>query len=1223
MNIRTICKWPIFGTLALVLIAFVAVAVAQDFRGTIAGKITDPNGAIIPDATVVIRNVDTNIATTMRTNDEGVYVAPLLIPGKYSVTVAGTGFKKSLREQVILNVGDRLTIDFSLEVGTETEQVTIVADTELVEKGSVTTGTTVTARQIEELPLSEGAAYNLALQAPGVAYTGNPIFTGPTSNGNLAAFRTNGVTGNQITLDGSPNFGFDGSVAYTPPSDAVAQFKIQTSSFDAQNGFSAGSTVNVAVKSGTNKFHGTGSYFDRSKPFTANNFYSNKASVPRPDRHYYRYGGQVNGPIIKDRTFFMASYERQYNRVPAPGLFSVPTAKMRIGDFSELLSSTAGQSILIYDPATAFRATAACAPSTTVTSTCRTPFAGNIIPTARLNAAALNFLKLYPTPNLPGTTSNFFSNNTNILPYRTFLTRIDHNISDSQRIFGKAFWSTQTDDKFNFLEAADAFTRGYEYRKNKGGNIGYTATITSSLIFDLRGNYNNFTQQRVPANPLSASQLGFTGIAAITASKVGPRLNFTNYDTFGPQRSDYNEGLTRGFSELSIQPSFTQIVGDHTLRYGYDFRRLYENRTTNGNNAGNFTTTGTYTAQASAGTLITTNPSINGPGAVGRDLASFLLGIPTSGTLDQGISYNVYSNYHGLFVQDDWRLSSKLTLNLGLRYEVESAVREREGRIVTGYNPTVANPLQAGTLANYNANVPVGIPSTAFQNLAGGLVFADSGKSPQQTTDKNNIQPRIGVSYALNNKTVLRGGFGIFTAPFQLSGITASLVQTGFTPTTTFLASSDNGLTFAGTLNNPFPTGLNPATGSSLGLVTSIGSTLGTVGSIGPTAAVLLHTRKNGNSARAILGVQRELPGQIGFEATAVYSHGYDLPVLRQLNYVPAANLNNFAGNNDGATVLNGIAATNTFLTGTVANPFRGLVPTNSTWNGATLARFRLITANPQFQDLVTTEYNGSSDYASLQLQAVKRYSKGLSLNATYTFSYDHEKVRRLNPQDANLQDTVSTASRPHRFTFSGIYELPIGKKKWLGGNWNNWIDGFLGGWQVQAIYERQSGEPLVLPNVYYNNDVTKLKNLLGKYDSQGRRYGVDIQAFDTSGFTIVDNRATINGVANANFNSSVIPGFGSNYTISSQNVLRYVPYVLNNFRNQYFQKFDAGLTKNFRIREGMRLQVRIEGINVLNSVNFTGLNLAPSLGATSTFGFANAQRNLPRDVQLGARFTF
>lgn len=691
------------------------------------------------------------------------------------------------------------------------------------------------------------------------------------------------------------------------------------------------------------------------------------------------------------------------------------------------------------------------------------------------------------------------------------------------------------------------------------------------------------------------------------------RFNFTNYDTLGPQRSDYNEGLTREFSELSLQPTLTQVYGDHTFRYGYDYRRLMESRLTRGNNAGNFTTTGTFVTQASSGSLITTNSSINGAGAVGRDLASFLLGITTSGTLDQGVAYDIHSNYSGWFIQDDWRVSPKLTLNLGLRYEIESGVRDRLGRIVTGYDPLVANPLQAGALANYNASVPSGVPINSFQSLLGGLNFAVSGKSAQQSTDTNNIQPRVGASYAINDKTVVRAGFGIFTAPFQLSGITASLTQTGFTPSTTFLASSDNGLTFTGTLNNPFPSGLNPATGSSLGLVTAVGSSLGSVSSTGPSASVLPFERKNSNSIRGILGIQRELPFKVGFEATAVYSHGYDLPVLRQLNYIPAQYLNNLRGVTDFNTITNAISTVSTFLTATVPNPFRGLVPTNSTWNGATLARNRLLTANPQFQDLVTTEYNGSSDYASLQLQAVKRYSQGLSLNASYTFSYEHEKVRRLNPQDVELTDMISTNSRPHRFTFSGIYELPVGRNRWLGNDWNKWVDTFIGGWQLQAIYEWQSGEPLVLPNVYYNGDPTQLKNLLGQKDSQGRRYGVDIPAFDTSGFFLT----------NPTTSALTVPAFGNNYSSTGQNVLRYMPYVLNNFRNQYFQKFDAGITKNFKIGESMKLQVRVEGINLLNWVNFTGLNLTPATGTTSTFGFVNAQRNLPRDVQIGARFTF
>jgi hypothetical protein len=1228
--------------LAILLLIGANFVFAQEYRGTIAGKITDPQGSVIPNGTVTIRNIGTNIETTIKTNEEGSFTVPLLIPGKYSVSATANGFKTTVREQINLNVDDRLVVDIQLEVGTEAQQVTVVADTELIERGSVSTGTVISQREIAELPLPSGAAYELATQAPGVLYTGNPQNSGPTANGNLAAFRSNGAGGSQITLDGSPNLGFDGAVAFTPPSDAVSQFKIQTSSFDAQNGFTAGSTVNVAVKSGTNKFHGSGSYFERRKSLTANNFFSNKAGQERPDRKYYRFGGQVNGPVKipyvyngTDRTFFMFSFEKQYNAQGNPQIYSVPTLKMRTGDFSELLALSTP--IVIYDPNTArcVNATSgltvppasngSCPSGSNVT---RTAFTGNIIPTDRINKSALAFLKLYPTPNQPGVTNNYFSNTVSNQPYDSYLARIDHNISANQTIFGKVFRGFATEDKYNFGETDDAFTRGYEYRTMQGGSVNYTATIRSGLILDIKGAYDSLRQQREPANPISAADLGFGGISAISSSTMLPRFNFTNYELLGPQRSDYNEGLDRKFNILSIQPTITQVYGNHTFRYGYDARRLFESRLTNGNNAGNFTFSGNYTMLASnSGSSATT-----GSAAPGRDVASFLLGIPTSGSIEQAVSYDVVSNYHGFFFHDDWRVSSKLNLNLGVRYELEGGLRDVHGQIITGYDPLTANPLRTAVLANYNALVPAGVPISAFQNLSGGLTFADSPKAPNQKPDYDNIQPRFGISYALNDKTVLRGGIGIFTSPFQLTNI----LQSGFTATTNYTATTNGGLTL-NNINNPFPTGLNPATGGSLGLTTSVGSALGAVSSTGPSSALFTNDRQNANYLRSIIGIQRELPFQIGIDATVLYSRGYNLQVFNQLNYIPAQYLNDLTGVTSSSVILGDgtaanpgkIAAVNTALSVQVANPFRGLVPTNTTYNAATIGIRNLLTANPQFTDLVVTSFDGTSDYASLQLQARKRFTTGLSFSGSYTFSYDHEKVRKTNPQDAELTDTISTASRPHRFTFNSIYELPFGKKRQFGSNWNGWIDGFLGGWQVQALYEWQSGEPLLLGNTYYNGDPTQLKNRLGEKDEQGRRYGIDIPAFDLNGFFLIDTRERINittakplGDANPNYNKAVIPGFGTN-NVGSANTLRYLPLVLDNFRNQPFQKFDAGITKNFNIREGMKLQVRIEAINALNWVYFTGLGISPSVSSGNTFGYATSQRNLPRNIQLGARFTF
>lgn len=1201
----------LLGAATMVLLSLITIF-GQEYRGTITGIVTDPSGAIVPGATVTVQNVETNVTATATTNDEGAYSFPLLLPGRYKVTATAANFQTSVRESLQLNVDSRLNVDFQLQIGSTTE-VNIIADTELIEKGSVTTGTVVTERQITELPLSEGAAYNLATQAPGVSYTGNPQFTGPTANGNLAAIRTNGAAGNQITLDGSPNLAFDGAVAYTPPADALSQFKIQTNAFDAQSGFTAGSTVNVAVKSGTNNLHGSVYYFNRPEVFTANNFFANRVGEERAPRSYYRAGGQVNGPVYipylyngRDKTFFMFSYEKQLDERAEPETFTVPTQRMRTGDFSELLALSTP--ILIYDPATAVLRNTSCAAGSTGSTVCRTPFAGNIIPTARLNPAAVNFLNLYPTPNQPGVVDNYFSNQVLSRPYDSYLTRIDHNFNSNHRIFGKFFYSKSSEDRYNFIGEPDSITQGFEYRTNKGGNIDYTATLSSNFVLDIRSSLNDFAQERRPAKPVSAGDLGFTGIASLTDSTVFPRFDFTNYDTLGAERADFNEGLNRSFRLFSLQPTLTQIFGDHTLKYGYDYRRLTENRTTNGYNAGRFIFTGTYTAPASNSS--TTNVATS-PNAIGRDLAAFLLGIPSANAnslIERSASYDVASDYHGFFVQDDWRVNQKLTLNLGLRYDLESGVRESEGRFVTGFDTAAASPLRAAALANFNASVPASVPITTFQNLSGGLTFASGPGEANQATDKNNFQPRIGVSYALDDKTVIRGGFGIFTSSFQLPPIN----QSGFTALTTFAPTTNNGLTFIANINNPFPNGLNPAIGSSLGLNTSLGTTLGTTNATGPTATTLYtYERENANYARFIIGVQRELPYNIGVEATYVHSRGSDLPVLRQLNYIPREYLNDFSNVTDPSTIAAAVTATQTFLNQTVPNPFRGLVPQNASLNGANIQRRFLLTQFPQFQDLIVTEYNGSSTYNSLQLQATKRLSQGLSFNTSYSYSRDKEKTRRLNPQDEELNESLSVFDRPHRFTFSGIYELPFGRKRAYFSNWHPVADAIFGGWQFNAVYEWQSGEPLVLQNAFYTGDITQLRNRIGGRDEQGRRFGLVNEIVNADG-----TRSNLPA-----FNTSGFISFGNNYTISSQNSLRVLPYTLDNFRNQPFQKFDVGLTKNFHIREGMKLQVRVEAINALNWV-YLGNGL--QLGVTNAaFGTVSGQRNLPRDIQIGGRFTF
>lgn len=1202
MNRRIFERLPFFSALAVIILTFASIASAQEFRATITGTVTDPNGAVIPGATVIVKNVETNVATTVKTNDDGAYTISTIMPGRYNVSAAGTGFKTSSRENLEVRVDDRLTVDFKLDIGSEAE-VTIVAGEEILERGTVSTGILISSRQVQELPLPEGAVFTLVTQSPGINYTGNPQFTGPTANGNLAAFRTNGAGGNQINIDGSPNVASNGGVAFTPPNDAVQEFKVQTNSFDAQNGFTAGSTVNVALKGGTNKLHGSLSYYNRDRSRTANNFFNNRLGQERPERKYYRFNGTINGPVFipkiydgKDKTFFLFAFERQNDNVAEPTTFFVPTALQRAGNFSEILSTTP-----IYNSLTPF--TGGTCPAGNV---CRPAFAGNIIPDASINAIARRYLALYPLPNLPvvNGVGRYFTNMNLQRPYRSYLGRVDHNFNGSHKVFGKYYYSKSQEDRYNWFGQPDSPTRGYEYRINKGGNINYTALLSSNLIFDIRGSYSLFSLRRENANPISPSALGFVGpaLAAFGNATVMPRMDFASFSTsiisnaVGSNRADYNEGRFVPFNLMSIQPTITQIFGKHSLKYGYDFRQLSEEFTSNGFNAGRFLFDGTYTTACA--TLVTASAvcptggnNAGNRSAYGRDLAAFLLGIPTANAnslIDNPTVYDVKTNYQGFFVQDDWRVSTKLTLNLGLRYERDGGIVDSDNRLVSGFDTTSANPLQAAAQANFTASPPTSVP-TPF-NVLGGLQFASDVNRGAQDADRNNLQPRIGVSYALDSKTVIRAGFGVFTAPFQIT----APIQSGFSTPTLFVPSTNNGLTFTATLSNPFPSGVAPSPGASQGLGTFIGRDL----------TVLSHERKNAQYSRFVVGVQRELIWGLGLDIAFVNSRGRDLPVSRQLNFIPAAVLSTGSfGTPFNATV-------GTFLNATVPNPFRTLVPSNATYNAATIARRNLLTPFPAFGNVTTTEYNGTSSYWSLQSQIIKRFTKGLSLNASYTFSSEKEKTTRLNPQDTFLTKSLGANDRPHRFALSGIYELPIGRGRWIGNNWNRWADALIGGWQFQANYEWQSGEPLFFGNVYFEGNPYNLVNRLGKKDAQGRRYGVDIPAFDITGFYP-------GGVVNT---GSAAIALGNINTIAGSNTLRYFPLTIGTLRNQRFLNFNAGMSKNFRIKEGMKVQFRIEAINVLNNPYFNPVSLNP---AASGFGITNGQRQPPRDIQIGGRFTF
>ena len=659
----------------------------------------------------------------------------------------------------------------------------------------------------------------------------------------------------------------------------MQEFKVQTNTFDAQQGYSAGATVNVAVKSGTNDVHGSAWYFNRDRSRTANNYFGNLANQARPIRTYHRFGGVVSGPVVlpkvfngRDRTFFLVSYERLKDNIAEPQVFTVPTEKMRSGDFTELIGNrnniASSANTVIFNPFSGVQQG-----NNVVRSSFGCPTSGalpansqcNIIPTALINPVAANLIKFYPLPNIAGvgngTQNNFFSNQLRHQNYRAWLTRIDHRISTNQSIFGKYYHSFNPEDRQDWAGEVNGFpiTRGFEFRTNDGGNIDYTNAINPNFVFDIRVSLNRFVQERRPAELFDPATLGFApaSLAAMRGYQYLPRIMIRNLDatrpissTLGSTRSDWNEGRIRPFYMGSVQPTITQVFDNHTLKYGYDLRILRENFSTDAYKGGQFFFDGVFTAPASNSSAALRN-------VFGRDVAAFLLGIPTTGSganasqIDNSINYSVQSIYHGIFFQDDWRVSRKLTLNLGLRFDLEQGLTERFNRILRGFDlgtpSPIENQVRAAYTNSFNANpanfvVP---PSQFF--VRGGYTFADENNRNVWEADRSNFQPRVGISYQLTEKTVVRAGFGIFMAPFQIE----TPQQIGFAGSTPFVPSNNNGLTFVATLTNPFPSGVSgvqPSFGSSLGLLTGIGADVAA-----DTAPIIGLLRKNSKFARIVL----------------------------------------------------------------------------------------------------------------------------------------------------------------------------------------------------------------------------------------------------------------------------------------------------------------------------------------------------------------------------------
>jgi len=1183
--------------LALWLPSIGAAAPVQEFRGSLRGSVADATGAVLPGVTVVVTNIETKVTQTAVSDTEGRFTVLYLNPGLYSVAADLSGFKKFFLKETRVGIGDAGRLDIVMQTGGIEETVQVVAETSLLNTVSGISGTTVDAKQIAELPLGDGTAYMLTRLAPGIMDSSDLHFARPADNGNLGGIVANGVTGgNEFTIDGAPNMSNAKGVGFSPPSDAISEFKVQTSAFDAQTGHTSGAVVNLALRSGTNSLRAAAGYFNRDDDRTATPLLTERQNGDKPTREYNRYTGMLAGPIVKNRTFFMGSFEHLRDVQPEPATYTVPTEKMRTGNFSEFAT-------LVYDPAT-------------VTSGgVRSPFPNNVIQSTRINPVAAAYAALYPLPNRPGTVSNYFTNQLRPYDYNSGMGRIDHNFNTSNRLYATGYWNKRQEDRYNWAQdAANAtdggiiggipVTKGFDYRTNAGLTVGYTSTLSPSFLFDLRASGARFGEWRDPSADIDPSALGFSGSALQLMSGYNylPLFTFGTFSTtnenstissLGARRSDWSQGFDRPMDTYSVQPTVTKIWGAHTARAGYDFRQQNWKITNAGYPAGRFAFTGAYTRL--------NNSAASNDRA--QSWAQFLLGLPTAATgavatPSQNVSqFEIASPgefsqmYHGLFAQDDWRLNDRVTINLGLRLEVNSGMRESENRNLKGFDFETPNPVQAAATAAYAANPIPQLPVSDFR-VTGGLLFADGAVNDTVTK----LLPRAAISYLLTSRTVLRGGVGLFSYDYFFENIN----QAGFSQATPVLVTNDNGLTFTGaTLSNPIPSGqlIQPA-GAANGLTSQLGQSFTTL--YQPDREAPFYTRWEGS-------VQHDFGTSWVVSLTYMGSRGSKLPVAQGLNNVPLEFLSSSRSRD---------VANEAILTTQVANPFAGLLP-GSTINGATIQRQNLLRPYPHFGTFAVEVYEGTDSYNAGTLQLQKRFGNGNSISSQYTFSSSRDSLNYLNPQNGELEDRVSPNDRPHRFSLGTVLRIPVGHDHNIGNSWSGPLNALLGGWQASATYQYQSGAPLVWgTSLYYDGscgDPQNLKSFIGQKVNGGVG-GLDVPGWDTSCFYFHDSPVQVNGVDNP-----ALQRADGRIVLGTNNV-RYFPSTLKNVRTDDLHLLDFGLSKSFELPRKMRLQVRFEAINAINYTVLWNPDLNPR---NSTFGLINQDRNNPRDLQIGLRFTF
>lgn len=1138
-----------FPPLIIVLCAFLSLGVvwAQDTRASLLGRVTDSSGATVAGAQVRAANLATNSVVAAVSNGEGNYTIPYLLPGQYRLTVESSGFKAAVREPIELRSSERRTVDVALEIGATTESVLVKAEAPLLDQSTATVGMTIDGQRLADLPMVGGNPYYLSRISPGVSpggrSAGNPFDYGSGQD------PVNGTRGgsSEVSLDGSPNM-FGRSTAFSLPEDLVQEMRVETAAYDAASGRAAGANINVNMKSGTNKLHGTAYLFDsrlRAVPWHTNRFIYDPTTGPitpekiarnTPGWLHQRWGATASGPLVlpklyngRNRSFWSFGYEglKIVRNLSFTG--TMPTAEQRSGNFAPLVAA-AGANYQIYDPLTTAPAAAG--------RFSRQPFPGNVIPPSRISPIARTIAPFWPEPNQPGSRdfrNNYFSTQNIDRNNRSLIGRVDHSISDRHRIFVRFNENYRNETTVLFPSPA---TGDRPSQPGYGAVLDDVYTFSPSLLLNVRygWTYQKPVTERVTQG-FDLTKLGFSSSLVQQLGNFNPVSSFTfpqvTIDGGAYTNLGHDSGSTTTNNYHSFGATLTKLAGSHNIRTGGEFRLLREGAYAFGN----------ATPQFAFGSGFTNGPLDNAPGSpIGQGFAAFLLGQTTGGFVSVNASRAEQSTYSSLFLQDDWKISSKLTLNLGLRYEYEGPITERFNRSVRDFDFNTASPVNAQARAAYALAPAAELPLASFQVL-GGLRFAGEGQARGfWAPDRNNFAPRIGLAYRLGTKTVIRTGYGIF---FDVTGADRNNpLQSGYSQATNIVPTLDNGLTFIANLANPFPSGIDVPPGSSQGLNTFLGRSGSTISQVRP----------NPFNQRWSFTIQRQLPLRMVMEVGYVGNRGTQLQVDRSIDPLPRQYLSTSPERDQ--PVIN-------LLTANLRNPFQNIEAFRGTaFFGANIARQQLLTSLPHFNGASISVPAGYSYYHSLQAQIEKRFSNGLTFQAAYTHSKFMEAISYLEPTDSQLHKVISDLDRPHRFVVSGVYQLPVGRGRAFGKQLNRFVDGIVGGWQVESMYEVQQGDPLGFGNAIFRGN---LKDIALPASQRGND-----RWFNTGA------------------------GFERNNANRLEWNLRTLPLRFAGVRAPGLNNLDSSLAKNFRISERYTAQFRMESYNALNHVQLGAPNTDP-----------------------------